>query len=103
MAERIKELALQAGLLWKVQPPHFTNTSNPVDFPISTNANLETFAELIILECAKLNQAQSYELLGVITDTEEGNGFDKVCLGTVKQVCRYLANNTLAKHFGISK
>ena len=29
---------------------------------------------------------QGYELLGVITDVEHGNGFDDVCLGTLKRV-----------------
>lgn len=51
MNEKIKELAVRAGV-WKVQPPHFTNTNNPIDFPVSVNAGLETFAELLIRECA---------------------------------------------------
>jgi hypothetical protein len=51
MNKRIKELAEQAGLKWKEQSPHFSNTDNPVDFPHSANADLEKFAELIITEC----------------------------------------------------
>lgn len=54
MNQRIKELAIQAGLKWKGQPPHFSNTSNPTDFPQSANADLEKFAELIIQECAEV-------------------------------------------------
>jgi len=51
MNERIKELAFEAGLKWKAQPPHYTNTNNPIDFPVSANRDLEKFAELIIREC----------------------------------------------------
>ena len=53
-------------------------------FPIDKLAtiNLEKFAELIVRECARLNLELSYELAGVIVDTEEGIGFDSVCLNT---------------------
>ena len=51
MNERIKELAREAGLKWKAQPPHYTNTNNPIDFPVSANRDLEKFAELIVREC----------------------------------------------------
>ena len=51
MNEQIKQLAEQAGLKWKAQPPHYTNTNNPIDFPVSANRDLEKFAELIIKEC----------------------------------------------------
>ena len=54
MNERIRLLAEQAGLKWKAQPPHYTNTNNPIDFPVSANRDLEKFAELIIQECAKI-------------------------------------------------
>ena len=54
MNEQIKLLAEQAGLEWKVQPPHFTNTNNPIDFPKSVNSDLEKFAELIVRECMKV-------------------------------------------------
>ena len=62
----------------------------------------EKFAELIVKECAQLNQEQSYELAGVIIDTEEGDGFDPVCLTTVKRVHDYLAGNQLTDYFGVS-
>jgi hypothetical protein len=58
------------------------------------------FAQLIVRECARLNRLQSYELLGVITDVEEGDGFDDVCLSTVKRVAEHLAND-LKQHFGV--
>ena len=51
MNERIKQLAEQAGLTWRVQPLHYTNTNNPIDFPVSANRDLEKFAELIVQEC----------------------------------------------------
>ena len=56
MNERIKELAREAGLKWKAQPPHYTNTNNPIDFPVSANRDLEKFAELIVKECADIGQ-----------------------------------------------
>jgi hypothetical protein len=54
MNEQIKQLAEQAGLKWKAQPLHYTNTNNPIDFPVSANRDLEKFAELIVKECAKV-------------------------------------------------
>ena len=60
----------------------------------------EKFAQLIVRECAKLNKHQYYELMGVITDVEEGDGFDDVCLKTVKRVADHLAKD-LKEHFGI--
>ena len=36
----------------------------------------QKFAQLIVQECARLNKHQSHELMGVITDVEEGDGFD---------------------------
>jgi hypothetical protein len=53
MNERIRQLAEQAGIEWKQQPPHFTNTSNPINFPVSVNRDLEKFAELIVKDIAK--------------------------------------------------
>lgn len=53
MNERIRELAQQAGA-WKQQPPHFTNTNNPIDFPVNVNASLEKFAELILADVDKI-------------------------------------------------
>ena len=58
MNKRIKALAEQAGLEWKVQPPHYTNTNNPIDFPKSVNSDLEKFAELIVRECATAFEAE---------------------------------------------
>ena len=88
MNERIKQLAHEAGL----------PTYNPEGIP----TKLEKFAELIVRECAKLNKHQSYELMGVITDVEEGDGFDDVCLNTVKRVAEHLAKD-LKEHFGVEE
>ena len=63
----------------------------------------EKFAELIVRECARLNLELSYELAGVIIDTEEGIGFDSVCLNTVKQVHNSLASRQLTEHFGVEE
>jgi hypothetical protein len=63
--------------------------------------SLEKFVELILQECVILNKKQSYELLGVIVDTEEHDGFDDICLDTVKRVEQYLSGNNLLKHFGV--
>jgi len=84
MNERIKQLAEQAGFLNKDEE------------------SIEYFAELIVRECAKLNKYQSYELMGVITDVEEGDGFDDVCLNTVKRVAENLAKD-LKEHFGVEE
>ena len=51
MNELIKQLAIQSGVAWQAQPPHFSNTDNPIDFPQSANAELERFAEAIVREC----------------------------------------------------
>jgi hypothetical protein len=64
---------------------------------------VEKFAELIVQECARLNLELSYELAGVIVDTEEGIGFDSVCLNTVKQVHNSLASRQLIEHFGVEE
>lgn len=42
-----------------------------------------------------VNRDQFYELEGVIIDTEDGDGFDQVCLNTVKRVQRVLKDNSL--------
>jgi len=88
MNERIKELSIKAGF------PEWSN--HAIEF------ELEKFAELIVGECAKLNKHQSYELMGVITDVEEGDGFDDVCLNTVKRVAEHLAKD-LKEHFGVEE
>jgi hypothetical protein len=63
----------------------------------------QRFAQLIVLECDRVNRRQSFELSGVITDTEHGSGFDSVCLDTVKRVEQYLAGNAFAQHFGVAE
>jgi hypothetical protein len=92
MNQRIQQLAEQA----KASIP--TGTFGVEQWIEAYNKKL---AELIVAECDQLNRAQSYELAGVVVDTEEGNGFDAVCLNTVKRVENYLANNTLKKYFGV--
>ena len=42
-----------------------------------------------------VNRDQFYELEGVIIDTEDGEGFDEVCLNTVKRVQKTLNDNSL--------
>ena len=44
-------------------------------------------------EHTSTNKRLSHELLGVIVDTEEGDGFDHVCLDTVKRVHNILAGS----------
>ena len=92
MNERIKELVEQA--------PYTTISTEGRLF---TQQDLAKFAELIVRECAKLNRTQSYELSGVVVDTEDGHGFDDVCLTTVKRVEQYLAGDDLLKHFGVEE
>ena len=88
MKERIRQLAEQAG--WDNHHSKF-------------DTRIEKFAELIVRECARLNLELSYELAGVIVDTEEGIGFDSVCLNTVKQVHNSLASRQLTEHFGVEE
>jgi hypothetical protein len=88
MNERIQQLAEQAGI-------YKLDLSDETEYWI-----IEKFAQLIVAECARLNRLQYYELLGVITDVEEGDGFDDVCLNTVKRVNEHLAND-LKEHFGV--
>ena len=64
---------------------------------------VKLFAKLIIKKCGELNKTQSYDLLGVLVDTEDGDGFDDVCLNTVKRVHSYLGANTLEKYFGVEE
>ena len=98
MNERIEKLAEQAGL-------EFDNdlALEPEPIYYTTQKDLEKFAELIVRECARLNLELSYELAGVIIDTEEGIGFDSVCLNTVKQVHNSLASRQLTEHFGVEE
>lgn len=52
------------------------------------HANAEMFkAERADMESLKRQcQILSFELLGVVIDTEQGHGFDPVCLDTIKRV-----------------
>jgi hypothetical protein len=101
MNERIRELAEQAGfVLWKDDSG---NHGDIIDWSSSYDNELKKFAELIVRECARLNLELSYELAGVIVDTEEGIRFDSVCLNTVKQVHNSLASNQLIEHFGVEE
>ena len=92
MNERIKELMKEANKDITLGKPFWS----------ALEEFSEKFAELIVKECAKLNKHQSYELMGVITDVEEGDGFDDVCLNTVKRVAERLAND-LKEHFGVEE
>ena len=92
MNEKFKLLALEA----KMGTADFDAGS----FYVATPDRMQLFAELIVQECARLNKHQSYELMGVITDVEEGDGFDDVCLSTVKRVAENLAKDLL-KHFEV--
>ena len=84
MNERIKLLAEQAGLTWRVQPLHYTNTNNPIDFPVSANRDLEKFAELIVRECMNI----CYR-----TDTEyEGHKVKSTVIAS-----------KVAEHFGVEE
>jgi hypothetical protein len=99
MNERIRQLAEQAEILI-TEVGAFHNT--PQGAYQLKEQHMKKFAELIVKECAKLNKHQSYELMGVITDVEEGDGFDDVCLNTVKRVAEHLAKD-LKEHFGVEE
>jgi UDP:flavonoid glycosyltransferase YjiC (YdhE family) len=89
MNERIKELAEQAGLKWKAQPPHYTNTNNPIDFPVSANRDLEKFAELIVKDVRWVMQTAADDfILDKNYDAVKGVGR---CMRRVKQ------------HFGVEE
>jgi hypothetical protein len=88
MNERVKELERQC---WQ-----------SIDSDPYALFDVKKFAELIVRECVRLNKHQSYELMGVITDVEEGDGFDDVCLTTVKRVAQHLATD-LEEHFGVEE
>ena len=61
---------------------------------------MQKFAELIIHECAAVNEKQALELLAVIADVENGSDFDNTCMNTLKQVHVDLSSN-IQKHFGV--
>ena len=94
MNEIIKNLFIQAGGSVEEENGNLWTYSDDLD--------PELFAQLVVRECAKLNKHQSYELMGVITDVEEGDGFDDVCLNTVKRVANHLAKD-LKEHFGVQE
>jgi len=64
--------------------------------------NAEKVAQLIIDKCADLNRDQSFELMGVVIDAQEGDGFDAVCLNTVSRVQDYLTTG-LQQHFKVQQ
>ena len=94
MNEKFKQLALEA----KMGTADFDAGS----YYVATPDRMQLFAELIVQECVKLNKHQSHELMGVITDVEEGDGFDDVCLSTVKRVAEHLAKDLL-EHFEVER
>ena len=61
---------------------------------------MQKFAELIIYECAAVNEKQALELLGVIADVENGSDFDNTCMNTLKRVHANLSSN-IQQHFGV--
>ena len=93
MNDKFKLLALEA----KMGTADFDVGS----YYVATLDRMQKLCELIVRECAGLNRNQSYELMGVIADVENGNAFDDVCLTSVKQVEQYLSGNDLLKHFGV--
>ena len=94
MNEKFKLLALEA----KMGTADFDAGS----YYVATPDRMQLFAELIVQECARLNKHQSHELMGVIADVEEGDGFDDVCLSTVKRVAEHLAKDLL-EHFEVEQ
>ena len=94
MNKKFKLLALEA----KMGTADFDAGS----FYVATPDRMQLFAELIVQECARLNKHQSHELMGVIADVEEGDGFDDVCLSTVKRVAEHLAKDLL-EHFEVEQ
>lgn len=96
MNERMLELYRRAQV-----PDTAIDPSNNMPYE-TTRFSADKFAELIVKECAELNKKQSYELMGVITDVQEGDGFDEVCLNTVKRVAEHL-NTGVKEHFGVEE
>ncbi len=97
MNKQLKDLAISSGFKYdETKDILYIDESKS-----SCNDELKKYTELLIKACEKANKEQSYELRGVIIDTEEGNGFDDVCLNTVKRVHNYLFRKTFTKHFGV--
>jgi len=101
MNERIKELAEQAKKYALDAMIKITDKEQALK--VYSESYDTKFAELIVKECDRLNRKQSLELAGVVADVEQGDGFDSVCLDTVKRVESYLADGTLKKHFGVEE
>ena len=101
MNERIRELAEQAKKYALDAMIKITDKEQALKVYSETYDT--KFAELIVRECDQLNQKQSFELTGVVVDVEQGDGFDSVCLDTVKRVESDLADSTLKKHFGVEE
>ena len=80
MNERIRLLAEQAGLKWKAQPPHYTNTNNTIDFPVSANRDLEKFAELIVKECMDIAKRTRNNFGSANPDVLEGGRGGAFCV-----------------------
>jgi hypothetical protein len=95
MNERIRELAEQAGIEWKQQPPHFTNTSNPINFPVSVNRDLEKFAELIVRECV----AQIRPMWNQVKEVGAPPGYDYDTFDLAYNDCM----NAIKEHFGVEE
>ena len=99
MHERIKQLAQEAGMYVDLNGNPWPKWMSAEECEVA----YKKFANLIVAECDRLNRKQSFELTGVVVDVEQGDGFDSVCLDTVKRVESYLADSTLKKHFGVEK
>lgn len=76
MSHELEDMSIQAGL-----------ACDGTDFD---NEAIELFANLVLKHYIERNRELSYDLLGVIIDVEEGDGFDDVCLNTIKRVHREL-------------
>jgi hypothetical protein len=102
MNERIKQLAEQAGLTWRVQPLHYTNTNNPIDFPVSANRDLEKFAELIVRECVDICQQATEQNNQTYAMLKEDELAEKMVIhGSIKQAEK-LAQG-IKHHFGVEE
>jgi len=93
MNEHIKKLVIEAAFDEETMMP----SDKMYTF---TEEKMSKFAELIVKECAAVNEKQALELLGVIADVENGSLFDNTCMNTLKQVHADLSSN-IQKHFGV--
>lgn len=89
MNKRTKELAEEAGfMLWADE--HW-NPGDVIDWSARYDDELEKLVELVRDDCHKKYRELAYELMGVIADVEQGDGFDQVCLHTINRVCEALS------------